>query len=658
MDEAKDKVKRFLATKRRRDKIMLVRMDSQVTPITSWNDCGQTLRRAVDKIKASDTPADYSRALRFATDTLKPLKDPILVVVTDGGFDQSSLSTVYWGKRMPEDLLLQTGKKKPRARPRPRPRPPEAARPKPEKKKRRKARRRRRKKEKERPKPKKAPKPPPLGGGAFLDPIAMGGIPVHAIKVGRSTNNIGIVAFNARRHLADKLNYEVFARIKNYRKKPATVQIQLYSGGVIPDTALMHLQPGETKSFIKRELPAAGANLTVKLSPPPPGKGRLDDFPLDDVAYALIPQRSKSKVLLVTAGGNLYLEGALLLDENTSYDSIPHKEYKPSKAKKYDAVIFDDYHGEPLPSPGNYMLFNPDPKKSPITVKKQVANPPIFWPSEPKHKRHPIMKFVTLKNVNTVKASIFKLEDGDKPLMMTDERGPVFAAVRRRAGLRIVTVGFSLKQTDWVVRVSFPIFVMDCLNWFAGVDPRLIKSHRTGRTWEIPVDVPTEHVDAEDPLKRRFIVPVQGGNALIYGRHVGYYTLYAGRRRVKVAGNLANPYESDIVVPEKIRLGGAKHGKDLSPPALAATADEGKKISTGTWVMLGLLLAIGIALVVLGLTMGATGPLWVLLGLAVLALSMAALFYLQDFYLWTCLLVGALMILMLEWLTYNRRVTV
>ena len=74
----------------------------------------------------------------------------------------------------------------------------------------------------------------------------------------------------------------------------------------------------------ERELPAAGANLTVKLAKHPASKGRLDDFPLDDVAYALIPQRAKSKVLLVS-NGNLYLEGALLLDENATYQRVTHK---------------------------------------------------------------------------------------------------------------------------------------------------------------------------------------------------------------------------------------------------------------------------------------------------------------------------------------------
>lgn len=660
LDEAKNKLKRFLATKRRRDRVMIVRMDSQVTPVTAWEEDLEALRRAVDKIKASDAPADVARALRFAVDTLKPMRDPQLVLVTDGGFDSETLGTVYWGDRMPRDLVGKETAAEPRPAPRPEARPDKEKEDKEKEAKDDKGRGRRRRgreKEPERPVKKKAPKPAPLGGGEFLDPIGMGRIPVFALLVGRSTNNIGIVSFNARRHLADKLNYEVFVQVKNFRKTPSTFRLQLFSGGVLPDTALMKLNPGETRSFIKRELPAAGASLSVRILPETSKKGRLDDFPLDDSAYALIPQRPPTKVLLVSPG-NLYLEGALLLDENTTYDRITHDKYKAAATEKYDAVIFDDYNGEPLPKKGNVLIFNPDPTKSPIPVVRQVLNPPIFWPSEPKHRRHAVMKFVTIKDVNTVRASVFDLEKGDAPLMMTDERGPVFAAVRRKEGLKLVVVGFSVRQTDWVIRVSFPIFVLDSLNWFAGIDPRLIKSHRTGRTWQIPIDVADEHVEAEDPERRRFLVPVQKGNAMIYGRHVGYYTLFAGRRRIKVAGNLANEKESNIAVPEKLWLGGSKYGRKIDPPTLAASARDTKPISPSTWVLIALLLAVGLGLLIAGLLTGATGPVWVLAGLVVLSLTTAALFYIQDFYLWTCLLTAVMVVLLVEWLTYNRRVTV
>jgi hypothetical protein len=172
------------------------------------------------------------------------------------------------------------------------------------------------------------------------------------------------------------------------------------------------------------------------------------------------------------------------------------------------------------------------------------------------------------------------------------------------------------------------------------------------------VDVAEDHVETEDPKRRKYKAPVQSGKALVYGRHVGYYTLFAGKRRIKVAANLASPHESRIKVPESIHLGGSKYGKDLRSAELSAAPAPVKKTSTATWILLALLLAVGVGLLVTGLLVGQTGPIWVLFGLIALVGGLVFLLYLQDFYLWTCLLAGVMVVLLAEWLTYNRRVTV
>ena len=687
LEEAKEKLKKLLAGKRRRDKVMIVRMDSQVTPLNTWETDLSVLRRVVDRIHASDAPADMARALRFAVDTLSPVKDPHLVIVGDGGYDPESLLTVYWGKHPPSDLLDQEpfepfvssetlsddGGDEDDERDGPEDEDAEKEEDKslgdqegvdekqsdPVDKAQRMKKDKRKKtgEDEEEGKKKKAPRPPALGGGAYLDPIGMGDIEVSSLLVGRSRNNVGITAFNARRYLDDKLNYEVFAQIRNYRDTNVTVAVELYSGGQIPDTSILNLGPGEVRTYIKRDLPASGADLTMKLVSRDGSRKRLDDFPLDDVAYGLIPERASLEILLVS-NGNLFLEGALLLDEQSSYDRIPHEEYTPEMTNKYDVVIFDGYRGEELPPGGNYLIFDPDPEKSPIQVERQVKNPPMFWPSQPRHKRHAIMQFVNINNVNTVISSVLNLEKDDEPLMMTDERGPVFAAVRRRKGRRIVVVGFSLHQTDWVVRVSFPIFILDVLGWFAGDDPRLIPTYKTGETWRIPVDVAENAIQAIGPRRERIHVPVQDGEALLYGRHVGYYTLYPGKQRFRVAANLADVRESDIRVPDSLWLGGQKYGRKVPAADLErGPREEVEKHPARTWALVLLLLAVGLGLVVAGLFAGASGPVWVFIGLVLLSTTAAALIYLQGMQLWTALLVGVMVVLVAEWLTYHRRVT-
>jgi len=680
LEEAKVRLKHILAHKQRRDKVMIVQMDSQVTALSSWTEDSALIDRTIDRVHATHAPADLARALRFTRDVLSSVSEPTLLLVGDGGYDPAVLSRIYWGTPPPATLGGSPAKPRKKARARTPsartaetarsargsgahktptgkstpvgPRSTEPARP----PRSRTSDHRRRNGHDEPPaRPVKAPRPPALGGGAALSPIGLGTLPVSILLVGQSRNNVGITAFNARRYLDDRLNYEVFSRITNYQTRPTTIQIQLYSGGQIPDTATLHLEAGQTKTFIRRAIPAVATNLIMKLTPSS-GSGRLDDFPLDDVGYALIPERPAAKTLLVSSG-NLYLEGALLLDTRNEYDRIPHDQYKPEMVKKYNVVIFDGYHGERLPSPGNYLLFNPDKDSSPIPIAKQVANPPIMWPSEPKHRRHAIMKFVTLKNVNTVKASIFELGPKDRPLMMTDERGPVFAAVRRTKGQRIVEVGFSLKQTDWVIRISFPVFLLETINWFLGDDPRLIPTYRTGRLWRIPVDIAGDKVEAFDPMKRRFVVPVSNGFAKILGKYVGYYTILADKHRIKVAANLANPIESKIEVPKTLRFGSKTRGRDLGPIHMTKNkTTTGHRASNPTlgW----LLFLLGVALLITALVVGPTGPLWAFVAMVCLAGGSALLAYSQGMHMWTSLLAALLVLLVAEWITYNRRVTV
>ena len=99
-------------------------------------------------------------------------------------------------------------------------------------------------------------------------------------------------------------------------------------------------------------------------------------------------KRQKSKVLLVSAG-NLYIEGTLLLDEeNVRYQRITPAAWTPSAAKKYDAVIFDDFTPKKLPRSGNFMFWDPRGEHSPVKILKRVKDPEIWWPQSDKDKRH------------------------------------------------------------------------------------------------------------------------------------------------------------------------------------------------------------------------------------------------------------------------------
>lgn len=664
LEAAREAVLRLIESKERNDYVMLVRMDSQVTPVTSWTRDAAVLQKRLQGLRVTETAADIGRGLRFAADTLREAKDPLLVLVGDGHYDRDQLRCVFWGREPPPNFHCEQEPAKAGARPasrrghaRPRRR---AATPRP--RRRRRARRRSGRRGHARPRPEpprrlKAPRPEVVAAERFIDPIAMGKIPAFAIGVGRSSNNVGIVAFNARRNPADRFSHQLFVQVRNYRATRARVRLLVSTGSVLPETVPLEIEPHGVTRYIKKGLPAAGERLTgrlVTLS----GSGTLDDFPLDDVAFALLPKREKSRILLVSRG-NLYLEGVLLLDQtNISYRRIMPAAWTPSLAKKYDAVIFDDFTPERLPAKGNYLLFDPRGPASPVKIRKRVKDPEIWWPQSDKDKRHPIMDFIRVKDLRAVESSVFEPKRGDVPLIRLDERGDIYALLRKEPSRRIVVVGFSTRQTNWVVRVGFPVFVLNTIAYFAGENTRLIHTYRTGETWTLPLEVPGKAVQVIDPSGRRFSVPIRDGQVSFYGRHIGFYTLVTSQgKRLQIAGNLANPTESDIIPVLPIRLSYGPHEQTLRPPDLKRAVSR-TRVAPRQVVLIVVLAALGLLLLGLGLWGGRTAAAWVLLGCLLLGGAVLGIAFALSVRPWAALILAAFVMLLAEWLTYNRRVTV
>jgi Ca-activated chloride channel family protein len=552
------------------DALMLVRMDAQVTPLTGFETDEKALIKALEGVTPSDTRADLLRALKFCGDALRGQKNPLLILVSDGAFPKEHSRLVLLDDR--------SGK---RARP-----PPGAK------------------------KTKKVKKPKGKAGqpvGPRLAEVDLRGITVRHLPVGQSRDNIGIVAFNARRYVRNKRSFELFLEVVNYRKQAAQADLQLYADGVLVDVQRLKLAPQKTERYTcdpndprrsKKawcELAASGELLEARLVAPKSTAGKpvaLDAFPLDDRAHALLPRREKQRVLLVTEG-NLFLEGVMLLEPNLDLSRIRPARYSNAMARRFDAVIFDGHYPEQAPD-RHALVINPPDHGGPFEVTGRIRAPLITDQS----RKHPVMRWVTLKDVNIASSARFARAP-KVAVLAASFKEPIMVA-KNVDGIKTVAFGFDITKSDLPLRVAFPILVLNALDWFAGDSEGLVTSYRTGETWPVPVQLagPSPEVKVTGPDGRVFSVPVDNGRALIHGIQVGVYTLEAGAETTRLAANLADPLESDIVPGRSLVLG----GRVLEQP-------------TG----------FGIAL---------------------------------RREIWIYLLLAAVLLTIVEWLTYNRRVTV
>jgi hypothetical protein len=518
MEAAKDKAKELVDSMGGGDLALIMKVDGQATPMSRFTTDAPMLRKIIDGIQPSDTPADLTRALGAASDALRERQNPLIVIISDGAFPEQQLGLVHWSE--------QTD-------------------PKAEKN---------------------------------LASVDLSKVDVRFMPVGKRSDNVGIIAFNVRRYIANKAAYEVYVEIQNFGTEPAKRKLRLYNGNTNVDAKQIELAPGQRIHQIYAKLPASVDNkLRVQLAPVD-GPGGSDPFPLDDEAYALLPAQKKQKVLMVTED-NLFLEGALLVYDNVDPMKVTPAEYdaRPGIADGMDAVIFDEHTPAVLPlPPTNILFFHPMGENSPFAMRGETANPRITEIDED----HPVMRWVTLSDVFMDKSNVFAVDarKGESALAYY-VRDPIIVA-KRDGKRKMLAFGFSLPSlgrdgaTDLPMRVAFPMLLVNTLDWFAGDTTDLLTTYSTGTRQRVPLDGVVGATEAEvtylaDDTSTAVKgvtakTPVIDGLATFYASRVGYYELAAkgpkgeAMAQIELAANLSSPIESDIAPSTELTLGGKK----------------------------------------------------------------------------------------------------
>ena len=534
------------------DRLMIVTMAAHATPLSPFTSDRKALLRALEDMRAADTAADLPRALQFCADALDNRDNPLLVLVSDGAFPQEQLARI---------TRANAAKRSTPADQRPR-----------------------------------------------MDQVDLTGVQVRYLPVGSAAaDNVGIVAFNARRYPRNKLSFELFLEVVNQREVPARADLALYSDGQLIEVQRLRLPPGKRSRFICDpsaavgrqaawcKLAAAGELLEARLLSPRGQKHRLDSFALDDRAWSLLPRREHQKVLLVTRG-NLYLEGALLLEEGLEVTRVTPEAYSAAAAARADAVIFDRTFPDQAP-PVSYLAVAPPEAKAPLPLTGKVRAPAITE----QDRSHPVMRWVTLKDVN-ISESLTMARGPGVRVLAASFRAPIMVA-RQQGSVRSVIIGFDLTRSDLPIRVAFPLLLMNSLDWFSGEGEDLVTSFRAGARFSVPVnrlDRASRATVASltTPAGRAIKVPRDGSRVSFTGQRVGLYTLTYGAGSMRLAANLADARESDTRTRQTLTLGGEK----LHPPE--APVGGARR------------------------------------------------------HIWPYLLLAAAALLLLEWWTYNRRVTV
>jgi hypothetical protein len=395
--------------------------------------------------------------------------------------------------------------------------------------------------------------------------VHLGGAKLSYVRVGREGRNVGITQFSVRRYPLDRSRYEVMLELTNTGPEVEDVELQLLGDGALVDLTRLALSPGERLPRFYPQLSGANRTLEAKLAR---ADGSHDDLPADDHAYALLPARRRPKVLVVT-DGNTYLEAALLLDEYVDVTSVAPAAYANSiGSENWDAVIFDRVTPAEAPK-ASALYLDPRGPGSPVTVLEELKSPGF----DKIERKHPVVRFIALDDVNISLGHKLVPKGDDKVVGASDGGASPILVAGTRNGFKFVALGFDVSGSDLPLRPAWPLFLLDCINWFSDEDSQYLASFRTGEVWRIPVAPGSESATLKLPDGTVESVAVHDGRAVLLGEHAGFYELSRAAsdgvpavavppdQMTAFAANLLDANESAIAPQDKLVVDGKDAGE-------------------------------------------------------------------------------------------------
>jgi len=386
-------------------------------------------------------------------------------------------------------------------------------------------------------------------------------------QVGRSANNLGVVTLDVRPNPEEPSQRAIFTSVANFSAEEKKTEVELLFDGALIETKPLTIAPTNTTPAVFLAAQPRDGVFTVRIT-------AKDDMPADNQAsiVSLLPQ--PVKVLLVTRGDR-FLEKALKAAGKVELSvATDVAEERPA----VDLVVLDNVAPSAWPTV-NVLAFR-SMATNWFESLGDVETPVIVdWRSA-----HPLMRFASLDNVAVAKAvgvktpswAVSVVDSPQTPLILAGELGRQ----------RIVWIGFDVLESTWPLRVSFPIFIANAVDWLnpASIQAAQLLVH-AGDPFRLALTEPVKaaEITLPDESKKNLAVD-PNARELVFGdtaKH-GVYRLSAGTNQTVFCVNLLDAAESDTRPREELDFG--KFG------SVTATTTRRASLEMWRWVA-----AIGLA---------------------------------------------------------------
>jgi hypothetical protein len=378
--------------------------------------------------------------------------------------------------------------------------------------------------------------------------------------------NVGIVAFSIRNHETREGQRQAFARLENFGKQAVHVNADLRLDDRLIDATEVQIGPGEVQGVVF-DLGAIESG-SLKL------EARVNDrLAVDNSAWIAVNPPRRANVLLVTPG-NEPLAFGLATELATKIarvivqppEFLKSKDYTANAENgQYNLVIYDRCRPEKMPQ-ANTLFIGDVPPGGVWSAGKKVDVPAIL-DTDPSH---PIMQWIAMDDVLLFEGTPLTVPPGGSVLIDTDA-GPMLA-IASRESFEDAVLGFMLVEqvggekftrTNWPIRPSFPVFVLNVLNYLGGGNPEVVGEASVRPGQAVPLESPALRqglsvispsgatTELKEPTGSR------PGKFTFSGTgELGVYDVRSGGKTVeRFAVNLFDPLESNLPPQKKFDVG-------------------------------------------------------------------------------------------------------
>ncbi len=437
--------------------------------------------------------------------------------------------------------------------------------------------------------------------GRFPDvpEFALGNLQARYHPIGTETvENVGLVALSATRSTKDPNAVQVLAGVRNFSARETTVRVRL-EVRVQGELQKIYEQPEDGPLAVPARTiqQEGGKDVTT------PGEAFVtflvsnlddradtelhawlvdhhDDFALDDEAWLVVGVVRKARVLVVgppnPALHAYFDQPSALRLANVAYlapeDLKDDNKYrKPARNGEYDLIIFDrcapDTEAD-LPLSNTFFIDSVPPPWQ-RSAMKPLANPEI----KGRLKDHPLLRY--LSSVHTIaltEAFEFDFKDPRVPprtprLIETDRETAVLFTLSRQSYTDLVMTFPILNRegkwtTTWPLHLGFPLFLTNVVTVLGNVDDgSSAEVARPGAVKVLRPDHAVRSITIQDPDGHTETLNRGLRADFPYGPlpRVGIYQVqWDGRVQRRFAVNLLDSSESDLVPRPAIDIGDAQ----------------------------------------------------------------------------------------------------